>query len=203
MEVRSALSAQGSAAPDSQFASSDHDKVFLKHCKVVREIWKLEEQKSSGKSLDALQEQKLNKKSAALKDVREMLESLPRDSVLRQRNEGVIEAAMAEVDVPEPVPALVESQVKIDEGVAEVARTPAVVQAQRAAEEEWQRPSATADENNADNAMRGESPGEPHVDVDDEKHADGKKSGKPRRKRAGVSHNERKRDERECKVAGS
>ena len=143
------------AAQASQLPRSDHDKVFLKHCKTVRDIRKLEEQKSSGKSLDALQEQKLKKKGAALKDVQEVLKNIPRDSVLRQRNEDVIEAAMAEVDASEPVPAVVESQVTMDEAAAEVARTPAVVKAQPAADEEWQRPScATADENGADESRK-------------------------------------------------
>jgi len=117
----------------------------LKHCKTVRDIRKLEEQKSSGKSLDALQEQKLNKKGAALNDVREALKNIPQDSVLRQRNEDVIEAAMAEMDASEPVPAVVESQVAMDEGAEE----------QQVADEEWQNPSrAIADENTADESRK-------------------------------------------------
>jgi len=81
------------------------------------------------------------------------LKNIPRDSVLRQMNEDV--AAMVEVDASEPVPAVVESQVAMDDGAAEVARAPAVVEAQQAADEEWKRPSrATADENNADESRK-------------------------------------------------
>lgn len=73
---------------------SQHEKSFLKCCKVVREILKLEEKKRDGAKLHANEEHKLNKKMAALKDVTDLLGSLARDSTLRQKNEVVIQAAI-------------------------------------------------------------------------------------------------------------
>lgn len=73
---------------------SQHEKDFLKHCKLVREIWKLEEERSGGGKTAANQEQKMHKKVATLKNVREMLEYLPEDSALRQKNADVVQAAI-------------------------------------------------------------------------------------------------------------
>lgn len=73
---------------------SQTEKNFLKHCKVVRDIWKLEDQKLRGERLAATQEQKLSKKVAAMKVVRDMLEFLAEDSDLRQKNIDVVRASV-------------------------------------------------------------------------------------------------------------
>jgi len=84
---------------------SEHEKNFLKHVKVVRDILKLEEQQASGQTLAQNQVQKLNRKSDVLREVRETLESIAMDSDLRQKNEDVIRSACSEGDAeasPEP-----------------------------------------------------------------------------------------------------
>lgn len=50
-------SASSQTIPSSHPSSTlnQHKKKFRKHCKVVREIWKLEDQKSRGESLEAPQ----------------------------------------------------------------------------------------------------------------------------------------------------
>jgi len=104
MEVRSALRHEGSGMqvpePESipgtvsipRSVLNQHEKEFLKRCKVVREIWKLEDQKSRGDRLEASQERKLQKKVGALKDVRDVLESIAVDSDLRAKNQDVVQA---------------------------------------------------------------------------------------------------------------
>jgi inhibitor of KinA sporulation pathway (predicted exonuclease) len=77
---------------------SEHEKNFLKHVKVVRDILKLEEQQASGQTLAQNQVLKLRRKSAALREVRKMLESIAMDSDLRQKNEDVIRSACSEGD---------------------------------------------------------------------------------------------------------
>lgn len=83
---------QPAAAEAKPSELSQHEKSFLKCCKVVRETWKLEERKRDGAKLNANEEQKLNKKIAVLKDVTDLLGSFARDSTLRQKNEDVIQA---------------------------------------------------------------------------------------------------------------
>merc|ERR1712070_1315811 len=175
MEVRSALRAgvpapeQARGMPGAVSRSSSqpklplqpssmldqHEKAFLKSCKVVREVWKLENLKSSGEKLDVKQEQKLNKKEVALKDVRDTLENLAEDSALRQKNEDVMQAAIAELDVPKQSPIVVETQAEPQVAVG-----------------------------NGEKDLPSEVTGE--------KNADGKKCGKSRGKRGGVSHAIRK-----------
>jgi len=92
-------------APLPEPQRSEHEKNFLKHVKVVRDILKLEEQQASGQTLAQNQVQKLNRKSEVLREVRETLESIAMDSDLRQRNEDVIRLACSEGDAeanPEP-----------------------------------------------------------------------------------------------------
>merc|ERR1712232_1444073 len=72
-----------------------HEKNFLKYCKIVRDIWKLEDQKLRGERLQATQEQKLCKKAAALTDARLAMENLAEDSDLKEKNKDVVQAAMA------------------------------------------------------------------------------------------------------------
>lgn len=83
--------AAGSAAAPSRAASmlTQTDKNFLKFCKVVRDIWKLEAQQGLAKN----QLDKIAKKLDALNEVRNLLKFLPADSNLRQNNQDVISAA--------------------------------------------------------------------------------------------------------------
>lgn len=182
MEVRSALRA------------GIYEKAFLKCCKVVRDIRKLEELNSKGEKLAANQEQKLQKKSAALKDVRDTLELLAGDSALRQNNDDVIKVALAELDVPKQVIAVVEGQLAVVDG-----DLPSMI------------PGATAGENTdgdtleclARNSVLEEPnvPKQAHEQVDSPRvtpsaiageKADDQKLGKARRKRGGRSHGIRK-----------
>jgi len=151
MEVRSALRAgvpaseQAPKLPQQPSSMLDqHEKAFLKSCKVVREIWKLENLKSSGEKLNVMQEQKLNKKEDTLKDVRDTLENLAEDSALRQKNEDVMQAAIAELDVPKQSPIVVETQAEPQVAVGDG---------------EKDLPSEVTGENNADGQKCGKSRG--------------------------------------------
>jgi len=65
------------------------EKGFLKACKLVRDIWKLESQDGLAKN----QVDKISKKPDALLDVRELLKLIPGDSDLRQKHRDVVIAA--------------------------------------------------------------------------------------------------------------
>jgi len=160
-----------------------HEKTFLKCCKVVRDICKLEEQKAGGEKLNANQEQKMNKKSAALKDVRDTLESLAGDSALRQKNEDVIQVARAELDVPKQAPAVVEPQVAVDDEEIDLPRLMAASAVGAATILQI----VSGGQSGADRAGLDAA-----MSLGGENNADDGKFGKPRGKRGGRSHGIRK-----------
>lgn len=78
---------------------SQTEKNFLKACKLVREIQKLVESQTV---LEKNQLDKIAKKPEALQEVCTMLDHIPEDSDLRQKNEDVVEVARAQMNALEP-----------------------------------------------------------------------------------------------------
>lgn len=76
------------------------EKEFLRCIKRVREMHKLEDLKASG-HLSKLQDEKLQRKGEAVNELADVLQYLPSDSELRERNQDLLRAVFGDAEAPE------------------------------------------------------------------------------------------------------